>query len=98
MMVLEVRNTSGTPVPLANAGGISLGTVHELLFPADRCVWEVDYDAANNQYEIVAAYFYGNATGAGTAGAPATLHGADRIVRLGYLGKSGRFVPITENR
>ena len=59
------------------------------LYPADRCTWRQIPTA--NGYEPSFVMFYpGNA-------APVDLTGVagDRIT-LGYIGKSGRFVPISE--
>ena len=54
-------------------------------FPADRCVWSQSYNATQNQYQITGARFFGNGT------TSAAIQNAE----LGYIGKSGRFVPIT---
>ena len=55
------------------------------IYPADRCVWKF-VTVASGGYEIVSADFYpGNAV-AVPLSAP----------RLGVIGKSGRFVPITD--
>ena len=63
-----------------------------VLYPADRCTWTLTYDNSTQQYDINTAIFY---TGAGSATAAHTIDlGSD--VTLGYIGKSGRFVGITE--
>ena len=63
-----------------------------LFHPADRCTFVTAYDTDIGSYRISASptpRFYDGATANGTAiGTPATL---------GYLGKSGRFVPMTRN-
>ena len=57
------------------------------LYPADRCTWMYTYDEGTTQYDITDAFFY-----PGNAGAVDLLSN----VTLGVIGKSGRFVPITE--
>ena len=55
------------------------------IYPADRCTWQQRY--LNDQYDIETAIFYpGHA-------APIAL--GDNVT-LGFIGKSGRFVPITD--
>jgi hypothetical protein len=65
------------------AEGITAGT-H--IFPADRCVWTQTDVAGTAGYSISNARFIGN--GANTH--PLTA------ARLGFIGKSGRFVPISD--
>lgn len=56
------------------------------LFPADRCVWLQDDDTDGRGYIIRNVQFFpGDAPGV-------TVNNA----RLGYIGKSGRFVPISD--
>ena len=55
-------------------------------FPADRCVWSQSYDANERSYTITGARFFGNGS------TSAAIQNAE----LGYIGKSGRFVPITD--
>ena len=60
------------------------------IYPADRCSWVQTYDGGTEgigHYEINGGMFY-----PGNAGAVAL---GDNI-ELGFVGKSGRFVPITE--
>ena len=64
--------------------GIVATQIHN--FPADRCVWSQSYDANAREYTITGARFFGN----GASSAPISN------AQLGYIGKSGRFVPITE--
>ena len=63
----------------------------ETIYPADRCTWSSrdihSTDGHNIKTQIYTASFYsGNA-------AAATISGT---IRLGYLGKYGRFIPITD--
>ena len=58
------------------------------IYPADRCIWKFA-DVASGGYEIVSAAFYpgyGDDSDIVPLSAP----------RLGVIGKSGRFVPITD--
>ena len=56
------------------------------IFPADRCTWQQTYNSTGKYYSISNARFFGNGTTA------VTLTSAE----LGYIGKTGRFVPITD--
>ena len=55
-------------------------------FPADRCVWAQSYSQTTQQYTITSARFFGNTSPGAAIG----------NAELGYIGKSGRFVPITQ--
>ena len=57
----------------------------ERIYPADRCTWIQGYETATSQYVIDSARFFDGSNPTGTI-----LHRA----RLGYIGKSGRFVEI----
>ena len=59
-------------------------TTEEDIYPADRCVWKFA-TVASGGYEIVSAEFYPGDAPAVSLSAP----------RLGVIGKSGRFVPIS---
>ena len=67
------------------------------IFPADKCSWAQDDSASGNGYSISDAVFYpgfngtvtGQALGTGQAGI------AINDAVLGYIGKSGRFVAIS---
>ena len=69
--------------PEATIGAITTADVS--LFPADRCVWSTEPDT-NGGYTVAAAEF---CPPGGTS-----YTGIDSPV-LGYVGKSGRFVAIT---
>ena len=56
------------------------------LYPADRCTWTYTYDEGTTQYDIDNGTFYGVGS---------TIPLGDNLT-LGVIGKSGRFVPITE--
>ena len=64
-------------------GGVPTG---RSLFPADRCSWQQADSADGIGYRITTARFYGS------TGNAITLTGAV----LGFIGKSGRFVAITD--
>ena len=70
-------------------------TTNGNIFPADRCTWAQQDDPAGG-YRITNANFYPGASVDGVLGlsAPAT-HIAIASPVLGYIGKSGRFVAIT---
>ena len=70
--------------------GIPATQVHN--FPADRCVWSQSYVGTENAYRITGARFFGHGGGATNPPAAAVIQNAE----LGYIGKSGRFVPITD--
>ena len=78
--MMVIRGTLGT----AYEGLVAAPNVHN--FPADRCVWSQSYNANTRQYVITSARFFGNTA----PGAP--IQNAE----LGYIGKSGRFVAITD--
>ena len=65
----------------ADFEGIPAGT-HQ--FPADRCTW-TQVDDSTGGYSVSNVRFLGNGTSAATLTTP----------RLGYVGKSARFVPIS---
>ena len=69
------------------------------IFPADRCTWIQEDSADGNGYHIRSANFY---PGTGTTVAQLldvnTTAGIEVLdLRLGYLGKTGRFVAITDS-
>jgi len=75
----------------ATVGPYTAGTTY--IFPADRCTWT--QSQTNVHYEIANAVFhFGGSTGAG-AGTSANVVSIDSP-ELGYIGKSGRFVRITQ--
>jgi len=87
MMMLRVQNNTSATITLANSGILAGGFK---LFPADRCTWNFTYDSNSKQYEIDVAEFYPGDTNA------VSLNGTNRVVTLGYIGKSGRFIEISE--
>ncbi len=57
------------------------------IYPADRCTWQIVQDT--NGYHIESVSF---------VGAPATavaLNTTADVVAFGFIGKSGRFTPIS---
>ena len=58
-------------------------------YPADRCTWE--QEQLTNGYQVSNVMFYpGNAAAVDLTGESGDM------ITLGYIGKTGRFVPITE--
>ena len=78
--MMVIRGALGT----AYDGVTATPDVHN--FPADRCVWSQSYNANTRQYTITSARFFGITAGGAAITNP----------ELGHIGKSGRFVPITE--
>ena len=82
MMMIRVQ-LGGTPL-------LGYTANQEFFLPADRCTWRQTYDGDANQYSVINVMYYpGNAAAVPIAGVGTTTH-------LGYIGKSGRFVPITD--
>ncbi len=71
----------------------TVGTLNPGIFPADKCVW-MQVDDASGGYSIAEAVFIpgGNAPVGG--GIAAQLHNITDPM-LGFIGKSGRFVAIS---
>jgi len=90
MMVLNVRNTTGSTITVAS--GIQIAANSSKVFPADRCIWDTSY--TNGQYTVTNAELLLGASTTGNANGVVGLNGTGRIVELGYIGKSGRFVKI----
>ncbi len=59
----------------------------ENIYPADRCTWQQENSVDGRGYFILGARFFSGALDAGI-----DVHEA----RLGFIGKSGRFVPVTD--
>ena len=83
MMMIRVQ-LGGTTALLGYTAG------QEFFLPADRCTWRQAYDADDNQYSVINVMYY-----PGNEGAVA-ITGVGTNTHLGYIGKSGRFVAITE--
>ena len=65
-------------------------TTNVVLVPADRCVWTTTYNSTAGAYQLSNVRFYdGNA-----ANGNALENNHD--YQLGYVGKSGRFVGISD--
>ena len=62
---------------------------NKTIYPADRCSWR-QVDSTGSGYSINTVMFY-----PGNAGAE-NLSGSGTSNRLGFIGKSGRFVGISE--
>ena len=60
------------------------------IYPADRSVWRVA-DATGGGYKLT--HFSPNAASVATNAAPTAATAGDA---LGYIGKSGRFIAMTE--
>ena len=86
MYVIQVSGTGAV-------SGINKTATNVVILPADRCTWtDSGYIAADQQYGISNVNFY-----PGNAGA-VSVTGSNIDVQLGYIGKSGRFVGITDRR
>ena len=86
--MMVVRGTVSTAF---TGAGLAIGDVR--IFPADRCIWE-QVDDSTGGYSIDNAAFVGLTHNIG--GSPAT--GGFVMfssATLGYIGKSGRFVAIS---
>ncbi|MBC6414677.1 MAG: hypothetical protein GDA45_07360 [Chromatiales bacterium] len=83
MMVIRAQNAADRGIPAAT------GAVFNL-FPADRCTWQQIDSTLPSGYSIQNARFIN--TGGGATTNAVTLTNAT----LGYIGKSGRFVAISE--
>ena len=67
--------------------GRRTGDSADVIFPADRCTWVQGDSADGNGYVISSVMFHpGNAGAQAVTGTPV----------LGYIGKSARFVPISD--
>ena len=95
--MLRVQNNGTSDITIGHTAITANGGFK--LFPADRCTWDFTY--TNGQYNIANAEFYPGSPV--TNNAPGTandfgldLNGTNRIVSLGYIGKSGRFIEIAE--
>ena len=92
MLVIRVENTGTTQADIV---GVPIPSGDIAYFPADRCVWKYVNSPAEysqGQYRLSNAFFF---PGAG-ATASVDIHTADLVSTLGYIGKSGRFVGMTE--
>ena len=79
--MMVIRGTAAS-----NTAGVP--TDANTMFPADRCSW-IQGDAPDgNGYVVSSVFFY---PGAGGTNSDVSITGAV----LGYIGKSGRFVAIT---
>ena len=96
MMMVRLTATRTATGGSYDRGGHDLaGTVGSVLtayFPADRCSWEQTANS-NGGYDITNARFFAGNDADGVALGSTT--GVTAVVELGYIGKSGRFVPIT---
>ena len=69
----------------------------KVLYPADRCTWVQNASTNGSGYYITEAVFYNGAEATGVSLTSTPIPGGHvGTVRLGYIGKSGRFVPITD--
>ena len=80
--MMVIMGTSSLPA----AGGTPVSRVN--IHPADRCTWTQGTDVNGDGYTIGNAFFY---PGAGGAGSDIAITSPV----LGVIGKSGRFVAIT---
>ena len=88
MYVIEVQVRAG------NITGLHIENNQTHIFPADRCTWVQNPDTDGRGYFINdVVFFTGDAAGVElNGGSGATTN----KTRLGYIGKTGRFVAITD--
>ena len=73
----------------------TIGTLAPGIFPADRCVWSQTPSADGRGYTIENAVYIPGAL-AEVGGDPANQEHPITDPVLGYIGKSGRFVGLSE--
>ena len=83
--------------------GLAYAVDQVYMWPADRCTWQQEASANGNGYTVSnVTYYPGVAVNqAETGDNPATLNETNDGIQLqnavlGYIGKSGRFVAITD--
>ena len=87
-----VRYTNDRGAARTTFFGITLQDGQDFILPADRCVWR--QISVDDGYQIQAASAI--VGGDSPANSDVRLDAAEGdILTLGFLGKSGRFVPIT---
>ena len=91
--MIEARNTTGTAI--TTAGLVSVPANSAVLFPADRCVFRTEFNDTANAYETTGVLFYPGAPNPDGAEFE-TVSATGIKTRLGYIGKTGRFVGITD--
>ena len=92
MYVMNVRNDGTGSVTV---GLIAIGAGESANFPAENCLWEEPTSDARGTRRLQQVRYFPY-TGSTTTVQTSALTGTDRTVRLGYIGKTGRFVPITD--
>ena len=91
-MVLRAQPTNA-----ANLDGLAFASDQFYIWPADRCVWQQENSTDGNGYRIRAAHFFPGAAvnqGAAVGAANDAIQLSNAV--LGVIGKSGRFVAITD--
>lgn len=95
MYVIQLHNPTGSAISVGSGtDAISIGPGTFASFPADRCVWFTRPQDGNRGYEIHYADFL-----PGNASRYTLTDATDQAgieISLGYVGKSGRFVGITD--
>ena len=96
MYVVQYINDRGTA--RSNFFGVTIQDGQEFILPADRCVWR--QSSVDGGYQIQAASVIGGAGGTGSGNSAEVIDvrldsSEGDTITLGYIGKSGRFVPIT---
>ena len=86
------------PTVAVTGNGVALAADQTYIFPADRCTWQQAASADGRGYSISQAHFWPGVavTQPGTAGGPTqdAVQLSNEV--LGVIGKSGRFVAITD--
>ena len=86
MYVIEVQVRAG------NITGLHIENGQTHIFPADRCTWVSNEDASGGYFINDVVFFTGDAAGVELAGGSGAT---TNKFTLGYIGKTGRFTPIT---
>ena len=92
MYVMNVKNDSNATITV---GQIAIGANESANFPAENCLWEEPVADAQGTRRLQQVRYFPY-TGSTTTVQTDALTGNNRTVRLGYIGKTGRFVPITD--
>ena len=92
MYVIRIDVTTNTAT-----GGFTYAAGTQHVFPADRCTWVQNQTATG--YRVDDVGFYGLGANAAVFDTPSITGGSNNAsnIVLGYIGKTGRFVAISED-
>ena len=94
MYVIQATLTSGSSATTIAGQAFAASTTHTIYLPADRCTWRIAETTGGGYSISNVAYFDGNAA-AGQDLSTSNTNISASILRFGYIGKTGRFVEIT---